>query len=871
MGPFGLTYARLVEQGYAVLPIMPGTKKPGLPYGNGNWMDFPGWPTFQSTYVHHKLWAQSTAGIAILTGQRSGDTVALDNDSDDPRIAEALRSVLPDTPVRKKGAKGDTGFYHGPGIRSHSWMIDGRKVVEILGTGRQTVLPPTIHPDTGEPYRWTGTKTLEEVRPEELPRLPDNVIELIDAVLVPFGYVPSPEPHRSGGKRTSCDGLGGDGLGDDYAGCDADDPHRRLNQAALDNLAAWVPALNLYNCRPIRDGFEAVATWRPSSTGRDKRKRKHNLKIKINGIKDFGANQGYTALDLVMAAQECDLETAFAFLNERLGWSGGEPLLNTSLDTSLDISASLAAATASAAPKLEMLGLEPDDADSNGSPNGNPHGNGADHTGAFSGASNGAAGAQAGAQASARVSAGVIPLFKPEPAPSIVPTTPAAPEASSIPPWRSFQESENDSEAGNSESSAGTASTSTQGNDPLLESLTYVPGLLGDIVNWIVAHARLPNRVLALAAALIVIGTLIGRRAMGPTGSATHLYVMNIGPSGSGKDGPRKAIPVSLDAAGAGVHLHLGDIYSQSAMNKLLTKMPLCAVVRDEIAGFLGRLVHPRASAWEQSLLDMLCTLWSNNFDRFDTPMSAQADPLIIQAPAISLFGTAVPRKFWPVLQGSEVAGGLFSRFLVFESYARPDEVLPPPSVVPVALKDDLAELYQFGNPAFEMVHLINSNIRPEPQPLDWGNAEAKGVYQRLSKWVRGEIDNDPSQEEYLRRIAEQAIRLATIRAAGIAGHRGKVDAAGMTWGADLASILVTKAMRQSQDSWPENSRSQAAEKLVRVIVRRGSMTLREIQQYIRSRYNSREITDILAQSVISGAIVKTPTGYAAPPKPNKT
>jgi len=258
MGPFGLVYARLVEHGYAVLPIMPGTKKPGLPCNNnGGWMDFPGWTTFQPTIVHLKLWALSSAGIAILTGPRSGDVVALDNDSDDPRIAEALRRVLPETPVEKKGAKGGTGFYRGPGIRSHAWVINGRKVVEILGAGRQTVLPPSIHPDLGEPYRWTGTKTLEELRPQDLPLLPPDIIEQIDAVLAPFGYVP-PEPRE----RTSYDELDA-----------ADDPHRRLNQAALDNLAAWVPDLELYNCRPIRNGYEAVATWRESTTKRDVRLR----------------------------------------------------------------------------------------------------------------------------------------------------------------------------------------------------------------------------------------------------------------------------------------------------------------------------------------------------------------------------------------------------------------------------------------------------------------------------------------------------------------------------------------------------------------------------------------------------------------------
>jgi hypothetical protein len=238
MGPFGSVYARFVERGYSVLPIMPGTKKPGLPCNNnGEWMDFPGWTTFQPTLVHLKLWALSSAGIAVLCGPPSGCLIAVDIDTDDPGIIEALCRILPATPVKKKGARGESWFYFGPGISSRAWLISGRKVVEIIGPGRQTVLPPTIHPDLGEPYRWTGSKTLEELRPQDLPQLPIATIGQIDAVLAPFGYEP---PALR--ERTSCDE------------CDAaDDPHRRLNQAALDNLDAWVPALDLYRCRPGSD------------------------------------------------------------------------------------------------------------------------------------------------------------------------------------------------------------------------------------------------------------------------------------------------------------------------------------------------------------------------------------------------------------------------------------------------------------------------------------------------------------------------------------------------------------------------------------------------------------------------------------------
>jgi hypothetical protein len=49
-------------------------------------------------------------------------------------------------------------------------------------------LPPTIHPDTEEPYRWTGNETLLDVAPEELPELPADIADRITAALEPFGY-----------------------------------------------------------------------------------------------------------------------------------------------------------------------------------------------------------------------------------------------------------------------------------------------------------------------------------------------------------------------------------------------------------------------------------------------------------------------------------------------------------------------------------------------------------------------------------------------------------------------------------------------------------------------------------------------------------
>jgi hypothetical protein len=313
-----------------------------------------------------------------------------------------------------------------------------------------------------------------------------------------------------------------------------------------------VPALGLYRCRRTKLGFEAVPTWRPSTRGRPVEKRHLNLKIVPDGIRDFGADQGYTPLDLVMAALGCDLETSWQFLSERLGFARG--------------------------PEVRLAG-------------------------------------------------------------QIRTADPPAPDA--------------------------------------LEPFTHVPGVVGDIVDWIVATARRPNRVLALGAAVTVVGALIGRRVAGPTRSATHLYVVPVGPTGAGKQHLVDAATALMRAAGAQSHIGPSEFISMPAVVNFILRKPLALCLQDEYGAFLRRITSKKASGFESAVSKILRTLWATLFSAMATPEWADREMKIIQSPAVSILGLSTSDEFHGALQGESVANGFLNRFLVLNSDLRANDVEP--------------------------------------------------------------------------------------------------------------------------------------------------------------------------------------------------
>lgn len=122
----------------------------------------------------------SETNIAICMGTAS-KIIALDIDCDDEKIMNIVMPLLPQSPVEKIGAKGNTRFFRFTGESSDLLKFNGSVVVEILSNGKKTTIAPSIHPN-GSTYKWVG-KSLLDVDLSTLPIIPPSLFSHIGSKL----------------------------------------------------------------------------------------------------------------------------------------------------------------------------------------------------------------------------------------------------------------------------------------------------------------------------------------------------------------------------------------------------------------------------------------------------------------------------------------------------------------------------------------------------------------------------------------------------------------------------------------------------------------------------------------------------------------
>ncbi len=178
---FGRAAPGFWRRGLAVIPV--NGKAPIQPGWQGNLGGIPSEGKQQEL-----LSAYPNSNLGLLLGMAAGDDQAVDAlDVDDDRLLQPTLKFLGLNRAErramlsgKRGKKGATIFVRAPKTLK-STVIKGAAGlgnIDFLAAGKMTVMPPSIHPDTGNPYEVYGAPLLE-VDFDSLPELTERHIQLL--------------------------------------------------------------------------------------------------------------------------------------------------------------------------------------------------------------------------------------------------------------------------------------------------------------------------------------------------------------------------------------------------------------------------------------------------------------------------------------------------------------------------------------------------------------------------------------------------------------------------------------------------------------------------------------------------------------------
>ena len=284
---------------------------------------------------------------------------------------------------------------------------------------------------------------------------------------------------------------------------------------------------------------------------------------------------------------------------------------------------------------------------------------------------------------------------------------------------------------------------------PLPPELLRPPGLITEVIDYILSQSRKPQPVHALASALSLMGIALAGRVRGPMGSYTSMLNFCVGPTGSGKQAPMDCVKSILAHAEAGDRI-IHDMTGDTAIARHLDFVPDAAVVTDEIGQMMLEISQEKSGP-KVGVIRLLLTLFSNAGKRINKIYADRKNNIDIPWTCFNLLGFTVPEAFHESLDSGSISSGFLPRCSIFRleghTEERRYEVVPPPDEI----TNTVAAWLSFPSEPDSKRMVIRPDI------------EATKIFDRFSKecWDWREREEDKRLQELWTRCAEKAERMA--------------------------------------------------------------------------------------------------------------
>jgi hypothetical protein len=370
-----------------------------------------------------------------------------------------------------------------------------------------------------------------------------------------------------------------------------------------------------------------------------------------------------------------------------------------------------------------------------------------------------------------------------------------------------------------------------------LESLTYPGGLVEDLVNWIVDSAEQPSRPLALAAVLPLVATLCGARySTGSRDTRPNIYTVALADSGFGKEHARSQIK-RLFTNSHGVLDNLSGparIMSASALREVLEHNPAVNCMIDEFGGFVRDITDRKAGGHQRAISTDLRDYYSASSTYFEGAAYRGTPAKKIYNPCLCVHGTSTPEQFWTALSSASAEDGLLPRLMLF--------VVTGDKPTPVKPQRDVRHVPGWLLERTAAVAGIDVSTARSPTKLPkipaWGEnrptivpwtPDAEALLARVKEAVdEHERRVVPEGRPFVRRIVENAIKLALVVAVGHSPDEPVITEATFEWAASVAWTCTAAMLAEVTERLADNQREANYKKIAGLIRRAGAKGLTE-------------------------------------------
>ena len=378
-------------------------------------------------------------------------------------------------------------------------------------------------------------------------------------------------------------------------------------------------------------------------------------------------------------------------------------------------------------------------------------------------------------------------------------------------------------------------------------------GILKNLKEHILSNSFIKQPELALSASLALLSTVIARKFTF-LGNAPNLYLLNVAPSGSGKDAPQQCIKRIMIDTGIDNLLGSGDYVSDASLMDSLSYQPVRLDIVDEASGLLST-VNRGGNDYSGKMADILCELYTTSNDKFLGRQTAEGRKGECFRPNVNLLMSTTPRGFEDGVTLQAIEKGLLGRTLVFLGDNTAEAArLRGFNKLDTATKDQL--VFWAGYEVIDAESTLG-NITQMVQSLDAtekANTRLDEIFEEFDL-LRRETAHDSPELPIIARLFQMTCKLSMLHAFSKASTEvPKIDSYDIEFAYSLVNWNFKQFKTILRNHIHANKQERDAKRVLTLIRESSGVTHQELvkkTRFLKKKQRQEIITDLLEEESI--------------------